>query len=169
MSTCLIGVSSLSRELKVRAAHEIMQNAKYYRKTFETSPNYDVAKEVNIALTPEAWGGPTQILALAQVVRRHIVVLGTHIAPHLAGKCKLASCISSRSCRYLHWRYEARDPYDNREHLLLFTPTERPKEKKKGEKPTVSNHFVALLQRPGAVFDNSSFADIANVVPYVSS
>jgi len=100
----------MSHELRLRAAYYMMMRQKEMKDVFADSVEFDLIDEVQRTLTPTVWGGPPQLFALAQVTKRHIVVLHAHLSEKLAGKCPISHCAAT--CRGMHMVYDPLEGLD---------------------------------------------------------
>lgn len=117
-----------------------MVRRKSFQSVFCSDFLFDVSKEIVTTFKEKEWGDQPQILALAQVLRRDIVVINAHI-DSLAGKCAVASCAQRHRRIFL---YEAENRRDHRRHILLFTSCLRP-----GAPGGINNHYIPLIRKEG--------------------
>jgi len=140
LSILLCGDQSLSKQLRVRAAYTLIKLREQFWRT-NLGQNFHIGQEVVKCFDESAWGGEPQILALAQVVRRDLVVLHAHVDGR-AGDCPLQDCVKLHPQMHLH--YKAQQPIDRRKYVILFSPTSHRDSLVPG---TLPNHFSPLLRR----------------------
>jgi len=121
---------------------------------FKVIPKFNLQAEVEKTWTEKVWGGPPQLYALAQVVRRDIVVLQAHFTTKLAGQTVELSLTKSKG---LHTIYKAGNQRDDNAHILLFTASVAPGSE------TQLNHFVPLLPVAGRLVPWPLLRKISNV------
>lgn len=150
ISILLCGNSSMFQELKTRTAYTLIEKREEFKKLYEFQENFDIKKEISDAFTNYSWAGEAQILALAQMVQRDIIVLHSHV-DKLKGKCPLSSCVQKHGGMHTH--YLTQTPRDSRKLLVLFSPM-------RGEGKE-QNHFTPLLKLKGKP-DHPSLSQISN-------
>jgi len=136
-SIALIGDESLATELRLRAAHQLIANKRDYHFSVNDLNYtwYEITDEIISTLTDYCWGGPIQMLALAQVLHRHIVCFDCHYSRELSGKCSLVNCIVQHPG--MHKKYLAVEPKQLPIYLLFSNASRGAKQ---------GNHFVPLLR-----------------------
>jgi len=144
-SIALVGNENLTKELRLRTAYHIMMNKQHYDHSVN-SKNYEwynITDEIIFSLTDRCWGGPVQLLALAQILNRNIVCFDCHYSRDLSGKCNLTTCLQRH--QGLHMKYMTPHPRSVPLYLLFTSTFQSAKS---------GNHFVPLLRITTDPFPN---------------
>ena len=85
---------------------------------FKVIPKFNHRTEVEKTWIEKVWSGPPQLYALAQVVRRDIIMLQAHFIERIAGQTVDVSLTRSKG---LHTIYKSGNQWYDNAHILLFT------------------------------------------------
>jgi len=160
ISILLKGDQSLSTQLRVRAAYTLIAKREKFWILNLNEKSFSLADEVAKTFREGEWGGETQIMALAQVLRRDIVILHAHVGER-SGNCPLKDCIKNH--RMMHQIYRAESREDERKFLILFSPVSH---RSLVEPNTLPNHFSPIVRFNENSANPDILSQISNIVSF---
>jgi len=142
ISILLEGNEIRAKEMRVRCGAFMVKERKKLAEIFSEKNGFNFDREVVGTFREREWAGEPQLLSLAQILKRDILVINAHI-DEKAG-CPLNFCLINHNMCFL---YQAEEPQSTDPLFLLFTVCAPPQMLQKGDS---CNHYEPVLKVQGA-------------------
>jgi len=137
ISTFVTGSEKNWAELKLKAAYFLDQKKEGFQNVFRRMGE-KTDEVIHDLMSNKVWGGPAQIIVVASLLNRPIVVYGAH--PNIPQNCRIGNCISNHSLS--HFSYHPIFSQNPSSPIYIFFTTQSSRSFKDQKR---NNHFVPLL------------------------